>query len=139
MYQLIIVILSKKKNLFFYKIYLFISFRFLESLESICTILPTALACLDSNEELRMNYQFLLSYQSIFFLVLAIQRLSDWALKLINIEYIMEKQFTELKDTLLKIRIIKCGIRLCGYLCVLTEDISNDWIVSLVFRDFLEN
>jgi hypothetical protein len=50
---------------------------------------------------------------------------------LINIEYIMEKQFTELKDTLLKIRIIKCGIRLCGHLSVLTEDISNDWIVSL--------
>ncbi|CAF3511851.1 unnamed protein product [Rotaria sp. Silwood1] len=87
---------------------------FLESLEAICTMLPIALACLDSNEEL----------------VLAVQRLSDWALKLINVEYIMEKQFTELKDTLLKIRIIKCGVRLCGYLSVLTEDISNDWTKS---------
>jgi hypothetical protein len=64
---------------------------------------------------------------------LAIQRLSDWALKLINIEYIMEKQFIELKDTLLKIRIIKCGVRLCGQLSVLTEDLSNDWIVCLFF------
>jgi len=72
------------------------------------------------------------SIQSVF-LVLAIQRLTDWALKLINIEYIMEKQFIELKDTLLKIRVIKCGVRLCGHLSVLTEDISNDWIVSLVF------
>ncbi|CAF3938847.1 unnamed protein product [Adineta steineri] len=85
---------------------------FLESLESICTILPIALACLDSNEEK----------------VSAIQRLTEWTLKLISIEYIMEKQFTELKDTLYKIRIIKCGIRLCGHLSVLTEDISNDWI-----------
>ncbi|UJR28969.1 hypothetical protein I4U23_010187 [Adineta vaga] len=84
----------------------------LESLESICTILPIALACLDSNEEL----------------IPAIERLTEWALKLINIEYIMTKQFTELKDTLFKIRILKCGIRLCGHLSVLTEEISNDWI-----------
>jgi hypothetical protein len=45
----------------------------------------------------------------------------------------MEKQFTDLTNTLLKIRIIKCGIRLCGHLCSLTEDISNDWIVRLSF------
>jgi hypothetical protein len=69
-------------------------------------------------------------------LVLAIERLTDWADKLINIEYIMQKQFTELKDTLLKIRIIKCGVRLCGHLSVLTEDMSNDWIVSAVVQDF---
>jgi hypothetical protein len=43
----------------------------------------------------------------------------------------MDKQFTELKDTLLKIRIIKCGIRLCGHLSFLTDEISSDWIVSL--------
>lgn len=66
-----------------------------------------------------------------FSLVLAIQRLTDWAVKLINVEYIMEKQFTKLEDTLLKIRIIKCGVRLCGHLCLLTEDISEDFIVSL--------
>lgn len=44
----------------------------------------------------------------------------------------MGKQFTDLSNTLLKIRIIKCGIRLCGNLSVLTEDISNNWIVSLI-------
>ena len=48
----------------------------------------------------------------------------------------MEKQFTNLKDTLLKIRIIKCGIRLCGYLSSLTEDISENFIVSLSFDNF---
>lgn len=84
-----------------------------------------------------MNY---VRFYSLFFLlnssflVLAVERLREWATKLINIEYIMEKQFTDVKDTLLKIRIIKCGIRLCGYLCVITEDISNDLIVSLISR-----
>ena len=75
-------------------------------MESICTILPTALACLDSNEELRTIDHFCFPPR-FFLLVLAIKRLSDWTLQLINIEYIMEKQFTDLKDTLLKIRMIK--------------------------------
>ena len=70
---------------------------------------------------------------NLFSLVLAIQRLSEWALKLINLDYILEKQFTDFKDTLLKIRIIKCGIRLCGHLSLLTEDLSNDWIVNFDF------
>ena len=47
----------------------------------------------------------------------------------------MEKQFTNLKDTLLKIRIIKCGIRLCGHLSSLTEDVSENFIVSLLFEN----
>ncbi|CAF1554201.1 unnamed protein product, partial [Adineta ricciae] len=85
---------------------------FLESLETICTILPIALACLDSNEEL----------------ISAIERLTDWALKLINLDYVIGKQVAHLKDTLINIRIMKCGIRLCGHLSVLTEDLSNSWI-----------
>ena len=63
-------------------------------------------------------------------LVSAIARLSDWASHLIDIGYIMSKQFTELNDTLLKIRMMKCGIRLCGHLSVLTEETSETWIVS---------
>lgn len=111
---------------------LLIDFSFLESLETICTMLPVALACLDSNEELSMNSNRYLFYLSFcLFSALAIQRLTEWTLNLINITYIMEKQFIELKDTLLKIRIIKCGIRLCGHLSVLTEDLSNDWIVYI--------
>ena len=108
-----------------------ISFSFLESLESICIILPTALACLDSNEELGITIADVVRQISSFFsLVSAIQRLTDWTLKLMNIEYIMEKQFTQLEDTLLKIRMIKCGLRLCGHLSSLTEILSEDWIVS---------
>lgn len=102
-------------------------------MESICITLPTALACLDSNEELGIDIidsiQYVFSYFVV--LVLAIQRLTDWTLKLINIEYIMEKQFTQLEETLLKIRIIKCGLRLCGHLSSLTETLSEDWIVSV--------
>jgi hypothetical protein len=63
---------------------------------------------------------------------LAIQRLTDWALKLIDLTYVMDRQFTELKDTLLKIRAIKCGVRLCGHLSVLTEEMGNDWVVSRI-------
>ena len=48
----------------------------------------------------------------------------------------MEKQFTDLKNILLKIRIIKCGIRLCGHLSVLTENLSNNWIVGFCFDFF---
>jgi hypothetical protein len=101
-------------------------------------MLPIALACLDSNEELRTNVS-LLVFLYLLYLVLAIQRLTDWALKLINIEYIMEKQFTEFKDALFKLRIMKCGIRLCGHLSVLTEDISNDWMVNSLFYSKIED
>jgi hypothetical protein len=51
----------------------------------------------------------------------------------------MEKQFTELQDTLFKIRIMKCGIRLCGHLSVLTEDISNDWMVNSLVSSKIED
>ena len=104
-------------------------------MESICIILPTALACLDSNEELG-KHRSVHSIFSIFFsLVSAIQRLIDWTLKLINMEYIIEKQFTELENTLLKIRIIKCGVRLCGHLSLLTEGLSEDFIVSSICKN----
>lgn len=50
-------------------------------------------------------------------------------------DYIIENQFTELENTLLKIRIIKCGVRLCGHLSLLTEDLSEDFIVSSIYRN----
>jgi hypothetical protein len=133
-----IIVTSRKKKIntiFLHKSLIDCIFSFLESLESICTLLPTALACLDSNEELRMTEDFIFLV-ILFSLVLAIARLTDWTLKLINIEYIMEKQFTDLTNTLLKIRIIKCGIRLSGHLCLITEDLSNNWIVNLSIERF---
>ncbi|CAF0900246.1 unnamed protein product, partial [Didymodactylos carnosus] len=82
----------------------------LESLESLCMILPVALACCDSIEETPL------------------QRLTEWTLKLIDLNYIMDKQFLDRKDTVLKIRLLKCGIRLCGQLTMLNEDFNNEWV-----------
>ena len=70
------------------------------------------------------------SCQCRLHLALAVQRLTEWSLQLIDIEYVMSKQFTELDQTLLKIRIMKCGVRLCGQLSVLTEEISDQWMIS---------
>lgn len=97
-----------------------------------CQVFPTALASLNSNnDELSKEQNSPISKSSCIFLqAAAIQRLTDWASKLIQIDYVITKQFTELDATLLKIRIIKCGIRLSGHLSVLTEEISNEWIVS---------
>jgi len=105
-------------------------YRLLESLETICTTLPIALACLDSNEDLGTKLKYSLICLIYFdFLASAIERLSDWTLNLLNIDYILDKQFVDIKETLLKIRLIKCGIRLCGHLSLLNEDLSNNWIV----------
>jgi hypothetical protein len=68
-------------------------------------------------------------FRALVRIATALRQLTDWSLKLIDLQYVMSTQFTDLSETLLKIRLIKCGIRLCGHLCVLTEELSNDWIV----------